>query len=376
MLRVLLAGDFAPRARLEKQIEEGVFESIFSNNLCSIIKSADFSFVNLECPVVLDGVNPIPKCGPNLRCSAKAIKAIAFASFTGVTISNNHILDYGRKGLNETLSCCDAHGLLYVGAGENLQQAKRILYLDKNGERIAIINCCEHEFSIASESGAGANPLDPVSQYYAIKEAKQKADYILVVVHGGHEFYQLPSPRMQNTYRFFVDAGADAVVNHHQHCYSGYEIYKGKPIFYGLGNFCFDIAPNLINAPWNYGYMVELQFGDTICFRLHPYEQYGEKPSVNLLEEHSFDEVIAELNDIISSKEKLAKHTEIYYQSCQTNEKLCLEPYSGRIMSKLFSMGLLPRFIKGNKALFVRNHIECEAHRDKLLYMLNNQNNE
>lgn len=43
---------------------------------------------------------------------------------------------------------------------------------------------------------------------------------------------------MQEIYRFFVDIGADAVINHHQHCYSGYEVYKEKPIFYGLGNFC------------------------------------------------------------------------------------------------------------------------------------------
>ena len=51
-----------------------------------------------------------------------------------------------------------------------------------------------------------------------VEEAKKKADFVLVIVHGGSEHFQLPTPRMQATYRFFVDAGADAVVNHHQHC--------------------------------------------------------------------------------------------------------------------------------------------------------------
>ena len=97
------------------------------------------------------------------------------------------------------------------------------MYKRKDGETLAIINCCEHEFSIADDDSAGANPLNPIQQYYKIKEARLNADYVLVIVHGGHEMYQLPSLRMVDTYRFFIDAGADAVVNHHQHCFSGYE---------------------------------------------------------------------------------------------------------------------------------------------------------
>jgi poly-gamma-glutamate synthesis protein (capsule biosynthesis protein) len=121
-----------------------------------------------------------------------------------------------------------------VGGGTNLQEASKILYKKIDEKVLALINCCENEFSIATEVTAGSNPLNPIQQYYAIQEAKSKADYVLVIVHGGHELWQLPSPRMQETYRFFIDAGADAVVNHHQHCYSGYEIYKKKPYILNL----------------------------------------------------------------------------------------------------------------------------------------------
>ena len=73
-----------------------------------------------------------------------------------------------------------------------------------------------------------------------IQIAKEDNDLVIVIVHGGREHYQLPTPKQRERFRFYADAGADFVVGHHTHCYSGYEIYKGKPIFYSLGNFIFD----------------------------------------------------------------------------------------------------------------------------------------
>lgn len=81
--------------------------------------------------------------------------------------------------------------------------------------------------------------------------------------HGGVEHYNLPSPEIKQLHRFFIEAGADAVVNHHQHCFSGYEVYKSRPIFYGIGNFLFDDARK-IDSPWNYVYIVELRLNKVI----------------------------------------------------------------------------------------------------------------
>lgn len=168
------------------------------------------------------------------------------------------------------------------------------------------MNCCEHEFSIATATTAGANPLNPIQQYYNIQEARTKADYVLVIVHGGHEHYALPSPRMKETYRFFIDAGADAIINHHQHCYSGYEIYHGKPIFYGLGNLLFDHKSER-HGPWNEGFMVSLRLDKQTLpqFELYPYTQCNERPSVipmNEAERKIFAERIDKLNQIISNE--------------------------------------------------------------------------
>ena len=372
MIKVFIAGDFAPQARLAKQIEEKKYSEVFSENIRGIIKSADFSFVNFESPVAEKDYKPIPKCGPNLRCTPEAAEAVKYAGFTGVSMANNHILDFGAEGLRKSVECCKAQKLDIVGVGTNLKEAEKALCLEKDGKTIAVINCCEHEFSIATETEAGANPLNPVRQFYSIQEAKKKADYVLVIVHGGHEMFQLPSPRMVETYRFFIDAGADAVVNHHQHCYSGYETYKGKPIFYGLGNFCFD-EEGLRDCSWNEGYMVELSFSDVITSNIYPYCQYGIKPTLELLDTTAFDNTIAELNQIISDSNSLRATITEYYKNCKNNELSRMEPYSGRILSRLLSLGLLPKFISGQKAINILNHIDCEAHRDKLIFELRNE---
>ena len=320
--------------------------------------------MNFESPVVEDGYKPIPKCGPNLRCTPEAVEAVRYAGFTGVTMANNHILDFGSEGLRKSVKCCQEQGLDVVGVGENLHDAEKVLYLEKDGKKLAIISWCQHEFSIAAESEAGVNPLNPIRQYYAIQEAKKQADYVLVIVHGGHEHFQLPSPRMQETYRFFVDSGADAVVNHHQHCYSGYEEYNGKPIFYGLGNFAFDLSSQKEDTFWNRGFLVELLFGDSISYNFYPYRQYAERPLVDLLPEDAYKSELEQLNEIIANTTKLQDAVSSYYQHCSKYELSMFEPYSGRVFSKLFSMGLLPRCLTKKKALMIRNHIEFQSHRD------------
>lgn len=372
-MKLLIAGDFAPRERLAKQVEERKFSEIFSNELVDIIKSADYSLVNFESPIVEDVYKPITKCGPNLRCSSKAADAIKYAGFSAVTMANNHILDFGKEGLNKSIECCKKNGIDVVGVGNNLKEAEKVLYVERRGKKLAIINCCEHEFSIATDTTAGANPLNPIRQYYSIKEAKNNADYVLVIVHGGHEHYQLPSPRMQETYRFFIDAGADVVVNHHQHCYSGYEIYNGKPIFYGLGNFCFDEGSNTTKI-WQEGYMVELNLEDNIEFKIYPYKQYGEKATIDLLGKDAFNKKLNELNSIISNPYLLK---EAYDKYCtESNVSHFLEPIRNRWILAAQNRGLFPSFVNKKWIPLLSNVVFCEAHRDKLIHYLNRKINE
>lgn len=368
-MNVLIAGDFCPQSRVKEQCEEGKYAEVLGE-VRGIVEEADFSIVNLECPVTQGGEQPIEKKGPNLRCSEKGVEAIRWAGFDCATLANNHFLDFGAKGVSNTLESCKKFGIETVGGGMNIEKASQTLYKHIDGKTLAIINCCEHEFSIATATTAGANPLNPIQQYYAIKEARTKADHVLVIVHGGHEHWQLPSTRMQETYRFFIDAGSDAVVNHHQHCFSGYEVYKGKPIFYGLGNFCFD-DPQAKSGIWNEGYMVQLQFGEAVGFCIYPYLQCGKEPNVKLIESAVYDKRLEELNGIIADPEQLRKRQEEYYGKDAIKYKEMFEPLDLRLFRALRKRGWLPSLISKKRKVLAMDFIQCESHRDRLIYHLN-----
>lgn len=368
-MNIIVAGDYCPRERVTTILDEGKFDSVFGD-VHEFLNDIDYSIVNLECPIVENNnATPIDKCGPNLCCNKKGLEALKWAGFNCVTLANNHFLDYGEVGVKDTIDACVENNIDYVGGGMNLNSASKILYKDLNGLILAIINCCEHEFSIASETSAGSNPINIVKQYYAIKEAREKADKVIVIIHGGVELFWLPSHRMIETYRFFIDIGADAIINHHQHCYSGYEVYKGKPIFYGLGNFCFDWYPD--DDRWTSGYMVKLMFEESEDngFELIPYRQCNGRSGVSLIygeEKELFNKQINDYNEIIKDVQRL----EVEYQSwCENREgmyKTALNPVYNRYTAWLFNSAIGRRIINKRKLLQAYDYFVNESHIERI----------
>ncbi len=369
-MNILIAGDFCPQNRVASLFDNDKYDCVLGE-VQTIIQEADYSIVNFECPVCYGDEKPISKCGPNLSCSEKGIEAIKWTGFDCVTLANNHFRDFGDKGCENTLRLLAANRINYVGGGMNTVEAANILYKEIKGRLIAIINCCEHEFSIATEQSAGSNPLNPIEQYYSIREARNKADYVIVIVHGGHEMWQLPSPRMKQTYQFFIEAGADAVVNHHQHCFSGYEIYQGKPIFYGLGNFCFD-KDKTMQRSWYLGFMLYLSFDEDVSFKIIPYSQCEKEAKIKLLEPSTFDEEIAALNLIITNEHLLNDKVSAYYESRKNWYSRIFEPFNNKIYLSLVRRGWLPTSLTERKKAGIINYVVCESHRDILTYFLLN----
>lgn len=372
-MKVLVAGDYAPvYYRLKDQIEAGDFEKALGE-VKPLTGNADFSIVNFETSIAdPEKTRPILKLGPTLHACENAMKGLKWAGFNVVTLANNHIMDYGPEGLKNVLRLSEENGIATVGAGENLEEASGILYLKSAEQTVAVINCCEHEFSIAGDDVPGAYPLDPVQQYRQIKSAREKADYVLVIVHGGSEHYQLPTRRMQELYRFFIEAGADVVMNHHQHCFSGYEIYDGKPIFYGLGNFCFD-EKGLNHGLWTQGFMVEIDFKSEIGFRIIPYVQYEKEATLHVLPEGAYDKQIGNLNSIIANPTELKMNNLEYFEKNSEAQRIRMEPFDCRYIKALQRRKLFPLLIGKRKLIELKNIIACESHRDKLLYMLDNK---
>ncbi len=374
-MKIVIAGDFVVKSRVESLCDQREYEKVMGQTK-AICKEYDYRIVNLESPVYTGDNSPITKCGPALKSKQEAVSMLEYANFDCVTLANNHFYDFADAGVKETIETLNRHNIKHVGGGKNLKEASENLYVDIGGETLAIINCAEHEFSIATNDSGGSNPLNPVAQYHAITEARKKADYVLVIVHGGIEGYNKPTPRMQETFRFFVEIGADAVVNHHQHCFSGYETYKGKPIFYGLGNFCFDY-PQYHDCPWNFGYMAGITFGkDGISFKLHPYNQCGVNPDVEFLngkDLQHFQEEMDKINLVISDPKAVEEEHIKYMEDHLKREFEIFTPYRTYLGIALFEKHLLPFYYPDSKWPIVLNRIECESHRERLIYFVKKQ---
>lgn len=367
-MKILVAGDFAPMNRVADAIEAGRFVDVFGQ-LKEYTNTADYSIINLEAPIVVDNdVKPAHKTGPNIKSTPRAIEAINYAGFNCVSLANNHFYDYGEDGVKDTIESCQKHKIDYVGGGQNLKDASKILYKKINNQTLAIINVCENEWSIATETHGGSAPLDIIGNYNVIVEAKQNADFVIVIIHGGTEHYQYPTPRMQKTYRFFIDVGADVVVNHHQHCYSGYETYNEKTIFYGLGNLCFD---KRINKLWNEGYILILDLGAKINFTIHPYSQCAKDSVVDfkIIDKESFFNEMKQINDIIANSILLQQKFEMM-ASQKMNLLNYFEPCSHRYFSALRHYKLLPSFTTKNKLMLWHELFRCESHKDVMFHLL------
>ena len=372
-INIFISGDFAPRMRINEMIKSGNYQLLF-DDILPLIQDADIAITNLESPLLEKGT-PIAKTGPNLKAPIKSIEALRYAGFDMVTLANNHMMDYGQEGLFSTINACEDNQIKYMGAGANLEEAKRIQYFELKERRIAFINCCENEWSTTQGNEPGCNPLSEVGLFYQITEAKNNSDYVILIIHGGHETYEYPSPRMKKLYRWFVDLGVDAVIGHHTHCFSGYEVYKGKPIVYSLGNFVFDSDKR--KSSWNVGAAVMVSIQETkIELALNPFTQCDDEVGVRLFGENKKDGwLIKELEKtkIIQDDTLLEAKFEEFVLKQEKMYRFFLEQSAFSWILAAKNRGLLPSGIKGAKRLLYQNIIRTDSHRDVLLKILSQE---
>lgn len=363
-IKIFISGDVMPQmGKSEFLLSKG--ERIF-DEMRPYIKDADISITNLEAPVISDIPTPIKKSGPCLFTSETTIKLLKNVGFNVLTLANNHFFDQGQQGVDNTIDSCNALNINIVGGGKSFSQALKPLTINCKGKQIAIINACENEFSIANSKHGGSNPLDLIQMQEDITSLRKENDYILIIVHGGVEQYQYPTPRMRRWYRHFVDLGADAVVNHHQHCINGYEVYKGSPIFYGLGNFYFPKKEGALNNTWNNGYAVTLTFDKDIYFDTIPYHQDVE--AIKLRDKKEFEKEIELLNQPIADDYLLQQMFDNHIMEIKNSIKLQFLPsfMRGRLLSGLTRKGYLGKLYKGSHVYSLKNHLTCESHHESV----------
>ena len=346
--------------------------SLFDEKVLRLFSNSDFNIVNLESPLTkAPETDQLIKTGPNLKAGPETIGVLEVLNTNLATLANNHIFDYGQKGLSDTMELLQEHHIQTVGAGESLKEASGIFLQTIRGITFAVVNIAENEWCNASESRGGANPMDIVANTRSIRKAKEMADHVILIIHGGHEFYYSPSPRMVEQYRFYAEQGASLIAGHHSHCVSGYEIYQGVPIFYGLGNFLFDA--NTQFEGWYEGMVLNVQLkpDKKVSFSLHPYSQCRKGLKVELLEgteKARLEQTISQINSILADPEKTRQSFNEFIARQQASV-LSMFSTSYFINNRYFrsairKSGLERFFLRRSQLKSVLNYFRCESHKE------------
>ncbi|MCX6807041.1 MAG: CapA family protein [Candidatus Berkelbacteria bacterium] len=213
-------------------------------NTGKILNSADITFGNLESP--FDNQGPRVTEGMVFKAEPETIEGLKYAGFDILSLANNHFGNRGTRGMDYTFNLLKENNIEYIGAGQNSTQAAKAKFIDKNGIKFAFLGYDDMSASITPDSykalatKPGVNPLDEDQLKKDIKDAKKKADIVIVSFHWGTEYQQTPSDRQKTVGRMAIDYGASLVIGHHPHVTQPYEKYKEGYIFYSLGNFIFD----------------------------------------------------------------------------------------------------------------------------------------
>ena len=374
MLDMLITGDFCPIYRNTSKVEN--LDLTIFGDLLPVIQQSSFAITNLEAPITSSN-EKILKVGPNIKTNKNAAVLLKQANFKLVTTANNHILDYGEKGIKDTLSVLESLGISYVGSEKNLHEAGLPFILEQSEMKIGILNFAENEFNSAGYSSYGSNPVNPISNYYAIKRLKEQVNFIIVIAHGGREHYQLPTPKLRERYRFYVDSGADLVVGHHTHCVSGYEKWNGKYIFYSLGNFIFDFKERYRKGIWTIGMALHLKISKSeVDFNLIPFEQgKSECPTLKLITGNNLNEFnkgIENLNRIIINDRLFFDTWERQLKKEKTNYMADLT-IQNRYVRAAMARKIIPflNFHDKGHLLLLSNLLRCEAHNEIMTSVLN-----
>ena len=360
---ILIGADFIPTKSNIELFEKGDTGALFGRELEEILSEADFRIFNLESPLC-DILNPIRKNGKNFSAPSKVINLYKKAKTDLFTLSNNHILDQDEQGLFSTVDLLQKNGIAYVGAGNDPGEAAKPFYFSHNGKKIGVYACCENEFSIVSETNAGANPFDPLETPDHIVRLKKQCDYVIVLYHGGKEYYRYPTPLLQKNCRKLIEKGADLVVCQHSHCIGCEEKYLSGTIVYGQGNFLFD---NSDKEVWQTGILIKIDDDGAVGYI--PLAKSGN--SVRLAEGEKAEEI---LNNFKNRSEEIkadnfVKNNYRAFAKKKINDYLYMingrHSFAFRAVDKLSGHRLsrikLRRAYGENEKLILKNYLECES---------------
>ena len=376
MIKINIVGDF---------YVEVLGNHHFGKSLEQKLKEADINVVNMEGPIKTDDGQPIKKSGPSLSQDNKVPQFLESYGFDLVSLANNHTTDFGENALRLTIDSFTSAKTF--GAG-TFTDSYKIEVLTLKGIRIGFLGLTQYEFGIHDDAVFSKKSLGTAWFCHPlvdelIQESRNCCDYLIVMPHAGCECFDHPLPEIRTLYRHFISIGADAVIGGHPHVPQGWEFFKGKPIVYSLGNFCFDSIES--SDLWYKGIMACLTINnnESISLSIELLSYDNQRKIIDLTDDDSLMAHLSYLNLILSDKEKYL---------CLINEK-CLQmeqqymnlfEYSGfyRPQFKRFLrllLGMIKNKLIRRKSVYDDTHfinnLRCETHRWIIsrIYELKNQ---
>ncbi len=254
---IIFTGDIGFDRYMDKKWED---EALLSPSILEFFHSAEHVVANVE--GALTNAEDDGSKGIFFHTMNPEATAVFKKMHTDIyCIANNHTMDAGKAGIESTLAIAAEQGCKTVGAGREINEASKPVYLEEAGG-IGIIAVGYRPDCIgAAEGKAGVFPWDDMERIEArIKEIKAKCRWCIVISHGGEEFAALPNPYTRDRYLKYIEMGADIVVGHHPHVPENYELLDGgkKAVFYSLGNFIFDTDYQRAHAFTDIGILLKL----------------------------------------------------------------------------------------------------------------------
>ena len=218
-IEVILVGDVMLGRTVEtKSSELGDYSYPF-RKVGERLKGSDIVFINLENPIIEDC--PEHSSGFKFCSSPKMLEGLIFSGVDIVNLANNHSGNYGQKGIEETIRLLAQKGIAATGLGELVILKREDTSFGFLGLDLTVRNLNEKDLSI-------------------IRRSNSKVDVLIVGIHWGVEYTQIPTDLQRVWAKKIVTAGADVIAGHHPHWVQSSETIDSKPVYYSLGNFVFD----------------------------------------------------------------------------------------------------------------------------------------
>lgn len=357
MIKIAFLGDFC--AQTPQNIS-------FGNMLNDLLSSCDIKVCNFEAPLKNEGCK-IMKSGPSISQPVESISFLQRIGFNAVLLANNHMMDYGSKGCRETIN--EFGDTITVGAGI-AEEAYRIKSLNVKGKNIGIMSACQHEFGtvddLFSSKKVGVAWINSHVVQETIRQEREKYDFLVVCPHAGVEETYAPLPEWRKVYKCLIDFGADAVIASHPHTPQGWETYKGKKIYYSLGNFYFDIGNPSKHKYANKSLCVICTI-DANRVEYITYIIENKNDLIEICQENEITEHVRYLNTLLRDEKEYEEYIhELCIKLNKTYRYGLLRGVCGtsfKVGFKLFVKLLGGMVLNQYDEMYLLNALQCESHR-------------